>query len=284
MEKPCTLLVHFDKGSPWMASEIKADLEGSDVAAKADAMNCAIMLLLYGETLPHLFLTVVRYVLLSEDHTIKKLLLLYLEIVDRREPKSGRVLPEMILVVGLLRKNLQHPNEYIRGVTLRFLCRLSEPELLEPLVPSVAANLDHRHPFVRRHAFSAVSAVYSLPHGGDLLLSGDAPDLVERAIAAEQDASARRNAFVTLCACARERAVAYLLANADRVAEWWPGLLQMAAVDLIRKVVCLSPSPDKGRFIKIIVSLLSAPSSAFVHESAGALVSLSSAPTDKFLA
>uniref|UniRef100_A0A0D3HIT6 Coatomer subunit beta n=1 Tax=Oryza barthii TaxID=65489 RepID=A0A0D3HIT6_9ORYZ len=276
MEKPCTLLVHFDKGSPSMANEIKADLEGSDVAAKVDAMKRAIMLLLNGETLPHLFITVVRYVLPSEDHTIQKLLLLYLEIVDKRDVASGKVLPEMILICQNLRNNLQHPNEYIRGVTLRFLCRLNEPELLEPLVPSILANLDHRHHFIRRHALSAISAIYRLPHGDQLL--PDAPEVVERALTGEQDASARRNAFLMLCACAQERAVAYLLTNAERVAEW-PDLLQMAAVDLIRKV-CRSPNrADKGRYIKIIISLLSAPNSAVVYESAGALVSLSSAPT-----
>ena len=44
-----------------------------------------------------------------------------------------------ILICQNLRNNLQHPNEYIRGVTLRFLCRIHEEELLEPLVPSGAA-------------------------------------------------------------------------------------------------------------------------------------------------
>jgi hypothetical protein len=29
-----------------------------------------------------------------------------------------------ILICQNLRNNLQHPNEYIRGVTLRFLCRI----------------------------------------------------------------------------------------------------------------------------------------------------------------
>jgi coatomer subunit beta len=33
--------------------------------------------------------------------------------------------------------DLQHPNEYIRGSTLRFLCKIKEAEVLEPLVPSV---------------------------------------------------------------------------------------------------------------------------------------------------
>jgi hypothetical protein len=46
----------------------------------------------------------------------------------------------------------------------------------------------------------------------------DAPELVEWFLASEQDASARRNAFLMLCACAQDRAVAYLLSNVDRVA------------------------------------------------------------------
>ncbi|KAG6481354.1 hypothetical protein ZIOFF_057954 [Zingiber officinale] len=106
----------------------------------------AVMLLLNGETLPQLFITIVRYVLPSEDHTVQKLLLLYLEIIGKTDA-GGRVLPEMILICQNLRNNLQHPNKYIRGVTLRFLCRLSEPEILDPLVPSVLSNLEHRHPF-----------------------------------------------------------------------------------------------------------------------------------------
>ncbi|VAH60460.1 unnamed protein product [Triticum turgidum subsp. durum] len=241
-----------------MANEIKADLEGSDVAAKVEAMKRAVMLLLNGETLPTLFITIVRY------------------IIDKRDA-AGRVLPEMILICQNLRNNLQHPNEYIRGVTLRFLCRLSEPEVLEPLVPSILENLEHRHHFIRRHALSAISAIYRLPQGDQLI--PDAPELVERALASEQDASARRNAFVMLCLCGTERAVAYLLSNAERVMEW-PDLLQMAAVDLIHKV-CRPPNhrADKGRYIKIILSLRSSPSTAVLYECAGAIVSLSSAPT-----
>jgi coatomer subunit beta len=270
------MLVHFDKGSPSMANEIKADLESGDGPTKADAMRRAISLLLNGETLPHLFITVVRYVQSCDDHAVQKLLLLYLETVDKRDPSTGKVLPEMILICQNLRNNLQHPNEYIRGVTLRFICRLSEPELLEPLVPSILANLEHRNHFVRRHALSAISAIYRLPHGDQLI--PDAPELVERALGTEQDAAARRNAFLMLCACAQERAVAYLLTNAQRVTEW-PDLLQMAAVEMIRKVCRSKDRTDKGRYIKIIIALLSAPSTAVVYESAGALVSLSSAPT-----
>ena len=70
------MLVHSDK--PSSSSEIKEALEGTDNAAKVAAMKKAVNMLLNGEQLPQLFITIVRYVLPSEDHTVQKLLLLYL--------------------------------------------------------------------------------------------------------------------------------------------------------------------------------------------------------------
>ncbi|KAA8521416.1 hypothetical protein F0562_012092 [Nyssa sinensis] len=274
MEKSCSLLIHFDKGTPALANEIKEALEGNDIPAKIDAMKKAIMLLLNGETLPQLFITIVRYVLPSEDHTIQKLLLLYLEIIEKTDGK-GRVLPEMILICQNLRNNLQHPNEYIRGVTLRFLCRLNEVELIEPLIPSVLANLEHRHPYIRRNAILAVMSIYKLQHGEQLLV--DAPEMIEKVLSTEQDQSAKRNAFLMLFTCAQDRAINYLLTNVDRVSEWGE-LLQMVVLELIRKV-CRTNKGEKGKYIKIIISLLNAPSSAVMYECASTLVSLSSAPT-----
>lgn len=274
MEKSCSLLVHFDKGTPAIANEIREALEGNDVEAKIDAMKKAISLLLNGETLPQLFITIVRYVLPSEDHTVQKLLLLYLEIIEKTDAK-GRVLPEMILICQNLRNNLQHPNEYIRGVTLRFLCRLNEAEIIEPLIPSVLQNLEHRHPYIRRNAILAMMSIYKLPQGEQILV--DAPEMIEQLLSTEQDPSAKRNAFLMLFTCAQERAVNYLLTNVDKVSEWGE-LLQMIVLDLIRKV-CRTNRGEKGRYIKIIISLLNVPSTAVVYECAGTLVSLSYAPT-----
>lgn len=58
VEKTCTMLVYSDKpGSP---SEIKEALEGKDPAAQIQAMQRAITMLLNGEQLPALFITIVR--------------------------------------------------------------------------------------------------------------------------------------------------------------------------------------------------------------------------------
>ncbi|XP_052184061.1 coatomer subunit beta-1-like [Diospyros lotus] len=274
MEKSCTLLVHFDKATPALANEIKEALEGNDIPAKIDALKKAIMLLLNGETIPQLFITVVRYVVPSEDHTIQKLLLLYFEIIEKTDSR-GRVLQEMILICQNLLNNLNHPNEYIRGVTLRFLCRLKETEVIEPLIPTVLLNLEHRHPFVRRNAILAVMSIYKLPQGEQLL--DNAPDLIEKLLSTEQDASAKRNAFLMLFTSAQDKAVNYLFTHIDRINDWGEQL-QMVVLELIRKV-CRVNKGEKGKYIKIIISLLNAPSAAVVYECAGTLVSLSSAPT-----
>ncbi|KAH7674742.1 coatomer subunit beta protein [Dioscorea alata] len=118
-------------------------------------------------------------------------------------------------------------------------------------------------------------SIYKLPQGEQLL--ADAPELIEKLLSTEQDPSAKRNAFLMLFNCAQERAVNYLLTNADAVPGWGE-LMQMVALDLIRKV-CRSSRGEKGKYIKIIIDLLVAPSAAVVYECAGALVSLSSAPT-----
>ena len=62
--------------------------------------------------------------------------------------------------VSILFQDLQHPNEFIRGSTLRFLCKLKEPELLEPLMPAIRQCLEHRHSYVRRNAVLAIYTIY----------------------------------------------------------------------------------------------------------------------------
>lgn len=49
----------------------------------------------------------------------------------------------------------------MRGCTLRFIGKLKEPELLEPLVPSIKENLAHRHPYVRKNAAMAIHVLHS---------------------------------------------------------------------------------------------------------------------------
>ena len=125
---------------------------------------------------------------------------------------------------------MQHPNEYIRGNTLRFLCKLKEPELIEPLLSSARACLDHRHAYVRKNAVFAVSSIYQSSEA----LIPDAPDLVQKFLEDESDPTCKRNAFAALSTMDHERALKYLsdsfvaIPNADE-------LIQLVELEFIRK-------------------------------------------------
>ena len=59
--------------------------------------------MLNGERLPGLLMTIIRFVLPSNDHTLKKLLLIFWEIWPKTSP-DGKLLHEMILVCDAYRK------------------------------------------------------------------------------------------------------------------------------------------------------------------------------------
>ena len=125
---------------------------------------------------------------------------------------------------------MQHPNEYIRGNTLRFLCKLREPELIEPLLSSARLCLEHRHAYVRKNAVFAISSIY---HHSESLIP-DAPDLIQTFLEGESDHTCKRNAFAALSAMNHEKALEYLssvfdaIPNADE-------LLQLVELEFIRK-------------------------------------------------
>lgn len=228
--------------------------------------------MLNGEKLPGLLMTIIRFVLPLQNHTIKKLLLIYWEIVPKTSP-DGKLLQEMILVCDAYRKDLQHPNEFLRGSTLRFLCKLKEPELLEPLMPAIRQCLEHRHSYVRRNA---VLAIFTIFKNFEWLVP-DGPELIANFLDSQQDMSCKRNAFLMLLHADQERALNYLASCLDQVTNFGD-ILQLVIVELIYKVCHANPS-ERSRFIRCIYNLLNSSSNAVRYEAAGTLVTLSTAPT-----
>ena len=104
---------------------------------------------------------------------------------------------------------------------------------MEPLVPSVLQNLEHRHSYVRRNAVLAVNSIFKLPKGE--LLMPDAPETIEKTLRNEADLSTKRNAFVMLASHAPDRAVRFLFESLDQLSTWGD-ILQMGVLELIRKV------------------------------------------------
>lgn len=158
-EQPCYTLIHvpndvefptenqlrekFEKGKCLWRMEgfslLRAPFTG-DTKAKTETLKKLILMIQSGEKInQHLIMYVIRFCLPTTDHYLKKLLLVFWEVVPKvscpvagpvcdsslllfhsvQTNAEGKLLHEMILVCDAYRKDLQHPNEYIRGSTLR---------------------------------------------------------------------------------------------------------------------------------------------------------------------
>ncbi|XP_046326650.1 coatomer subunit beta-like isoform X2 [Haliotis rufescens] len=272
-DQGCYTLINIPSDSePPTELQLKQDLEKGDTKTKVEALKKTIQQILNGEKMPSLLMTIIRFVMPMQDHMVKKMLLIFWEVVPKYTP-DGKLMQEMILVCDAYRKDLQHPNEFIRGSTLRFLCKLKEPELVEPLMPAIRQCLEHRHSYVRRNA---VLAIYTIYRNFDFLIP-DAPELIANFLEGEQDMSCKRNAFMMLIHADQERALNYLSSCIDQVTSFGD-ILQLVIVELIYKVCHANPS-ERARFIRCIYNLLNSSSPAVRYEAAGTLVTLSSAPT-----
>ena len=118
-EQPCYTIINIQMDSePLNELQMKQDLEKGDIILKTEVLKKIIYTIMSGERLPGLLMPIIRFILPLQDHTIKKLLLIFWEIVPKTSP-DGKLLQEMILVCDAYRKDLQHPNEFVRGSTLR---------------------------------------------------------------------------------------------------------------------------------------------------------------------
>ncbi|WVQ77730.1 hypothetical protein IAR50_007420 [Cryptococcus sp. DSM 104548] len=268
---PCYTIIHDDLlDSPSSADLRNALQKGSD-EVKLETMRRIIVGTLNGQNHSSLLMPIIQYVMPSRNKQLKKMLHFYWEVCPKLD-EQGKLKQEMILVVNAIRNDLQHPNEYIRGATLRYLQKVRESELLEPLVPTVRSCLEHRHSFVRKNA---VFAVYSIFQDHEHLIP-DAPELLETFLVAESDSTCKRNAFVTLCNISQPTAVRYLLENFDQI-DSMDELMQMSVIELVRKEAKTEGS-HRAKWIRCISELLGSKSHAVKYEAATSLTTLTQNP------
>lgn len=256
-----------DSGVELTPSELRGILQKADDQVKLQTLRRIIVSSLNGQSQPTLLMPIIQYVLPSKNKQIKKMLHFYWEVCPKYD-ESGELKQEMILVVNAIRNDLQHPNEYIRGSTLRFLQKVKEPELLEPLIPSIRLCLEHRHSYVRKNAVFCILSIYQRHEN----MVSDAPEIMLTFLAAEADATCRRNAFVLLCQAAPEKATEYLKDQFETIPSM-DELMQLAVIELIR-TQCKGDNPNRAKYIRAISELLSAPSHAVKYEAALTLTTL----------
>ncbi|RYP79666.1 hypothetical protein DL770_006586 [Monosporascus sp. CRB-9-2] len=265
-------LVHQDNTADVPSlSDLRQQLEKGTDESKVDTMKRILTIMLNGDPMPQLLMHIIRFVMPSKSKPLKKLLYFYYEICPKLDA-SGKLKQEMILVCNGIRNDLQHPNEYIRGNTLRFLCKLREPELIEPLLSSARSCLEHRHAYVRKNAVFAIASIHQ--HSQSLI--PDASDLIASFLEVETDATCKRNAFAALSSIDHDKALAYL----SSVFEGIPNaeeLLQLVELEFIRKDA-VQNQQHKARYLRLIFDLLEAGASTVVYEAASSLTALTSNP------
>lgn len=267
----CYTIVHDDLVDVPSTQDLRNALQKGSDEVKLETMRRIIVGTLNGQSHTSLLMSIIQYVMPSRNKQIKKMLHFYWEICPKLDD-AGKLKQEMILVCNAIRNDLQHPNEYIRGATLRFLQKIRESELLEPLVPTVRSCLEHRHSFVRKNA---VFAVYSIYQDHEYLIP-DAPELLDTFLVAESDSTCKRNAFVTLCNISQSTAVRYLLSNFDQIASM-DELMQMAVIELVRKEA-KTEGGHRAKWIRCIFELLNSSSHAVKYEAATSLTTLTQNP------
>lgn len=263
-----TLIYEPNIAAKCSVSELKTLLEKSKDEVKILTMKRIIIAVLNGEPMPDLLMHIIRFVMPSKNKELKKLLYFYWEVCPKLD-EHGKMRHEMILVCNAIQHDLQHPNEYIRGNTLRFLCKLKEPELLETLVPNVRQCLVHRHAYVRKNAVFALYAIHKVSEH----LIPDAPELIYNFLAEEFDSVCKRNAFVCLGDLNRDATLQYIQDNIGAIETLDP-LLQLAFVEFIRKDSHSAPAL-RLQYAQLVSEIIESSSNVVVYEAAITLTAIS---------
>eukprot|EP01129_Flabellula_baltica_P012413 TRINITY_DN5608_c0_g1_i1.p1 TRINITY_DN5608_c0_g1~~TRINITY_DN5608_c0_g1_i1.p1 ORF type:complete len:931 (+),score=219.81 TRINITY_DN5608_c0_g1_i1:13-2805(+) len=270
-EEPCGVIIHYNSKSPVHLQTLKKKIEEGKVGDKIEAMKEVILRTMHGENLLQLLVPIIRFVAPSKDHMIKKLMLLYLEVVEKYDEK-GMLYEQMILACNHLLKNLSYPNEFVKGSTLRFLCKLKDKEMLGHLIEAILQNLNDNHAYVRRNAILAVYSICKdLPE-----MIPDAIEMIFERLEKESDPSCKRNSLIMLFNLDRNAAIGYLdriLTEVHQMGE----IMQLIVIEIIRKVVKYRP-PNTRFYVKCIQNLLKSRSPAVQYEASQTLLSLTSAP------
>ncbi|KAK5134136.1 hypothetical protein LTR08_006911 [Meristemomyces frigidus] len=271
LEASYSLVLQHDHSEQPTLQELRQQLEKGTDDTKVETMKRVLTVMLNGDPMPQLLMHIIRFVMPSKSKALKKLLYLYYEVCPKLDA-AGKLKQEMILVCNGIRMDLQHANEYIRGNTLRFLCKLREPELIEPLLAPARACLEHRHSYVRKNAVFAVASIFQ--HSEHLM--PDAPELIQTFLESESDNTCKRNAFAALLSISHEKALQYL----SGVFEGIPNaseLLQLVELEFIRKDA-VQNQQNKARYLRLIFDLLEAKESTVVYEAASSLTALTNNP------
>lgn len=273
--KPCWLYVD---GQVTSYNDPLSKMQSKDIRDKEKAINTCLTSMLVDDNYPDtLMIQTIKYVNPCEDLSIKKSLLLFWEVIEKKnKQKPTELKSEFLLVCNSIRKDLTHPNEYVRGRVLRLVSKLPYYDLFESVRSVIFENLSHKHSYVRKNALACVVSI--IKNFGVDSLPDNIVETLKDLIEKDSDLCTRRNAYVALAEVDIDESLNVtksILSNSE-VNE----LGDMFILAIVRNLKVLiknfSNLKEKGAIIKMLIELSNHKSHAVLFEIACALVAVSS--------
>lgn len=140
---PQELLVEFEQ-EPFDQKMINKDPETALKHLIAQQSN--------GHHIPNIIHSIVQAVMMNEDNKLKRLLYYFFETMNK-EDKS------FIICLNQIKKDLSSPNEFVRGLVLKFISTLENIDYVLPLLKDIKENLNNKCAYVRMNALFCLGEI-----------------------------------------------------------------------------------------------------------------------------
>ena len=273
-EKPCYL--YIDDETITSYRDVTKKIASKEFPEKEEGLKTILGSMVNDDNYPQdLMMNVIHNLTIVDDINIKKLLFLFWEVIDKHKP-DGTMKDEIILVCNGIRKDLDSPNEYIRGRTLRLLTKLPYKEILENVKAAVFENIKHSHPYVRSNAIMCVLSF--IDNFGVDIVPDSLPDDLKDIILKDNDTATRRNAYVLYSRISPMESLSLTqeIMENNEISELGD-LFALCIVENLRKLNKIFPQRS-STFIHLLLELSVHKSHSVLFEIGSLLLEISSNP------
>ena len=273
-EKPCYL--YIDEEPITSYRDVIKKISSKENSEKEESLKQIIGSIVNDDNYPQdLMINVIHHLTIVDDIDIKKLLFLFWEVIDKHKP-DGSMKDEIILLCNGIRKDLDSPNEYIRGRTLRLLTKLPYKEILENVKAAVFENIKHNHPYVRSNAIMCI--LNFIDNFGVDIVPDSLPDDLKDIIVKDTDTATRRNAYVLYSRISPMESLSLTqeIMENNEISELGD-LFALCIVENLRKLNKIFPQRSSN-FIHLLLELSVHKSHSVLFEIGSLLLEISSNP------
>ena len=273
-DKPCYLYIDDEPITSYR--DVIKKISSKEIQEKEEGFKTILGSMVNDDNYPQdLLMNVIHHLSIVDDINIRKLLFLFWEIIDKRKP-DGSMKDETILVCNGIRKDLDSPNEYIRGRTLRLLTKLPYKEILENVKAAVFDNLKHNHPYVRSNALMCILSF--IDNFGVDIIPDSLPDELKDLILKDNDTATRRNAYILYSRISPIESLSLTqeIMENNEISELGD-LFALAIVENLRKLCKIFPQKS-STFIRMLLELSVHKSHSVLFEIGSLLLEISSNP------